>query len=233
MRTGEPTEVGTMIDAVVLDAFGTIVRINRRMSPYQELIREGRRQGCDLKSVGTQFLMTTNLSLVEAASQLGISLSPAKRAELSRALELELSSVEPFPDALEAISRLQGAGLKLGICSNLASPYGPVLKELFPAMDGYAFSYEVGAIKPDPVIYQAICSQMEVEPGHHFGSKRGRVMMIGDSKKCDQYGPRLIGVMGLHLDRNGQGAINDLQQFAELVIDQNRQFRSGRCGEHK
>jgi FMN phosphatase YigB (HAD superfamily) len=226
------TEVGT-IDAVVLDAFGTIARINRRMNPYQELIREGRRQGCDLKSGGNQFLMTTKSSLDEAALQLGISLSPAKREELCRALELELSSIEPFPDALEAISRLQRAGLKLGICSNLASPYGPVIKELFPSLDGYAFSYEVGTIKPDPIIYKAICSQMEVEPGQLFDGERGRVMMIGDSKKCDQDGPRLIGVMGLHLDRNGQGRINDLQQFAELVIDQNRQFGSGRYGEHK
>jgi hypothetical protein len=64
MTTTDPAEGGTMIGAVVLDAFGTIVRINRRMNPYQELIREGRRQGCDLKSAGTQFLMTTKLSLV-------------------------------------------------------------------------------------------------------------------------------------------------------------------------
>jgi FMN phosphatase YigB (HAD superfamily) len=228
MSTIVLAEPDNMIDAVVLDAFGTIVRMNRRMNPYQELIREGRRQGCDLESKGTQFLMTTNLSLVEAASQLGISLSPAKREELSRALELELASIEAFPDALEGISRLQDAGLKLGICSNLASPYGPVIKELFPNLDGYALSYEVGAMKPDPVIYKNICNQMEVEPGHLFGGERGRILMIGDSKKCDQDGPRLLGMMGLHLDRKGQGAINDLLQFAELVVDHNRKFGSGR-----
>lgn len=211
-----------MIGAVVLDAFGTVVRINRRLNPYRELIREGRRQGCDLTLDGTHFLMTANLSFVEAAAHLGIYLSPSKREELSRALELELVSIEPFPDALEATLRLQGAGVKLGICSNLASPYGPVIKELFPNLDGYAFSYEVGAIKPDPVIYQSICSQMDVEPGHHFSSERGRVLMIGDSKRCDQDGPRLVGMMGLHLDRKGKGAINDLTRFVDLVIEHNR-----------
>jgi FMN phosphatase YigB (HAD superfamily) len=214
--------VGTMIGALVLDAFGTIVRINRRMNPYQELIREGRRQGCDLESDGAHFLMTANMSLVEAAAHRGISLSPAKREQLIRALEQELASIEPFPDALEAMSRLQGAGVKLGICSNLASPYGPVIRKLFPNLDGYAFSYEVGAIKPDTIIYQSICIQMDVEPGHHFSSEQGRVLMIGDSKKCDQDGPRLIGIMGFHLDRKGQGAINDLTRFADLVIDHNR-----------
>ncbi|WP_108524139.1 HAD family hydrolase [Pseudomonas sp. GV105] len=217
-----------MVGGVVLDAFGTVVRINRRLNPYRELIREGPRQGCDLTSDGTHFIMTTNLSLVEMASQLGIYLSPAKRQELTRALELELASIEPFPDALEAMAWLQGAGVKLGICSNLASPYGPVIKELFPNLDGYAFSYEVGAIKPDPVIYQSICSQMDVEPGHLFDDGRGRVLMIGDSKKCDQDGPRLVGMMGLHLDRNGQGAINDLTRFAELVVGHNRKLGSGR-----
>lgn len=222
MEATSPGAAGTLIGAVVLDAFGTIVRINRRLNPYRELIREGRRQGCDFTLDGTHILMTTNLSLVEMASQLGIYLSPSKREELSRALELELASIEPFPDALEAVARLQGAGVKLGICSNLASSYGPVIRELFPNMKGYAFSYEVGSIKPDPVIYQTICSQMDVKPGHHFSREPGRVLMIGDSKKCDQDGPRLIGMMGLHLDRKGQGAINDLTRFADLVIDHNR-----------
>ncbi|MBP1143157.1 FMN phosphatase YigB (HAD superfamily) [Pseudomonas sp. PvP027] len=228
MEATSPSAAGTMIGGVVLDAFGTIVRINRRLNPYRELIREGRRQGCDLTLGGTHFLMTANLSFVEMASQLGISLSPSKRQELTRALELELASIEPFPDALEAMAQLQGAGVKLGICSNLASPYGPVIKEFFPNLDGYAFSYEVGSIKPDPVIYQSICSEMDVEPGHLFDDGRGRVLMIGDSKKCDQDGPRLVGIMGLHLDRNGQCAINDLARFAELVVDHNHKLGSGR-----
>lgn len=225
MEATSPSAVGT-IGAVVLDAFGTIVRINRRLNPYRELIREGRRQGCDLTSDSTHFMMTTNLSLVEMASQMGISLSPSKRQELTRALELELASIEPFPDALEAMARLQGAGVKLGICSNLASPYGPVIRKLFPNLDGYAFSYEVGVIKPDPVIYQSVCSQMNVEPGHYFGGERGRVLMIGDSKKCDQDGPRLVGMMGLHLNRNGNGPIKGLLQFAEMVIDHNLKCNS-------
>lgn len=222
MEATSPGAKGTMIGAVVLDAFGTIVRINRRLNPYRELIREGRRQGCDFTLHGTHFMMTTNLSLVEMASQLGIYLSPAKRQELTRVLELELASIEPFPDALAAVARLQAAGVRVGICSNLACPYGPVIRKLFPNLDGYAFSYEVGAIKPNPIIYQAICSQMHVEPGHYFSSEQGRVLMIGDSKKCDQDGPRLIGMMGLHLDRKGQDAINDLKRFADLVIDHNR-----------
>jgi HAD superfamily hydrolase (TIGR01549 family) len=214
-------EAGTVISAVVFDAFGTIVRIGQRMNPYHELIREGRRQGIALKPEITHIAMTTNLSLGEMASQLGISLTPSKRKELTRALELELSSIKPYPDAVEAISRLRDTGLRVGICSNLASPYGPVVRDLFPKMDGYAFSYELGFMKPDPNIYKDICNQMGVEPGHCFSEKIGRVLMIGDSKRCDRDGPRVAGILGFHLDRSGRGQIQNLKQFAHSVIDRN------------
>jgi FMN phosphatase YigB (HAD superfamily) len=216
------------VDGVIFDAFGTVLRISQRTNPYRNLLREGRRQGLELSPDSIRIAMTMNHSIYEIASHLGIHLTRAKSVELSSALERELSSIHAFPDAKMAIALLKESGVKVGICSNLAAPYGPVVREIFPQLDGYAFSFELGVMKPDTAIYHSICSLMEVEPGHYFSSEHGRVMMIGDSKKCDQDGPRLIGVTGLHLDRNGQGAINDLQQFADLVIDQNRQFRSGR-----
>ena len=210
-----------MINGVVFDAFGTIARIGRRTNPYRDLIREGRRQRLDLTSITSHIVMTSNLSLDEIASRLGISLTSSKRAKLIHALEMELSSIEPYPDALKAISMLQSAGIKVGICSNLASPYGPAVRSLFRTMDGYAFSFELGVMKPDPHIYSAICLQMDVVPGHCFSEKAGRVLMIGDSPRCDRDGPRAVGIMGFHLDRSDQGHIHDLTQFAELVLDQN------------
>jgi FMN phosphatase YigB (HAD superfamily) len=207
------------VDGVIFDAFGTVLRIGQRANPYKNLLREGRRQGLTLAPGSIRIAMTTNHSIYEIASHLGIHLTPAKREELSRMLERELTSIQAFPDAKTAIALLQEAGVKVGICSNLASPYGPIVREIFPQLNGYAFSFELGVMKPEPSIYRSICSQMDVEPGHVFGGERGRVVMIGDSKRCDQNGPRLVGMMGLHLDRKRQGAINDLQQFAELVID--------------
>lgn len=211
-----------MISAVVFDAFGTIVRIGQRMNPYRELIREGRRQGIALTPESANIAMTTNLSFDDLASSLDISMTPSKREELHRRLEIELSSIEPYPDAVEAISLLNEAGIKTGVCSNLASPYGPKVREIFPHMDGYTFSYEVGAPKPDPGIYRSICSAMDVEPGHYFGDALGRVLMIGDSQRCDRDGPRVVGITGFYLDRTGRGQIHDLVQFAQRVINSNR-----------
>ncbi|MEX5568830.1 HAD family hydrolase [Pseudomonas syringae] len=209
------------VDGVIFDAFGTVLRIGQRTNPYRNLLREGCRQGLELAPDSIRIAMTTNHSIYETASHLGIHLTRAKRQELASELERELSSIQAFPDAKTAIALLQQAGVKVGVCSNLASPYGPVVREIFPQLNGYAFSFELGVMKPAPAIYHSICSQMDVEPGHVFGGERGQVVMIGDSKKCDQDGPRTIGMMGFHLDRVGRGPVRDLAQFAQLVIDRN------------
>lgn len=207
------------VDGVVFDAFGTLLRITQRTNPYYELLREGRRQGMKLASDSIRIAMTTNHSFDEITSHLGVVLTPAERLELNTALRRELSSIQAFPDAEAAITLLQTSGVRVGVCSNLAATYGTVVRELFPQLDGYAFSFELGVMKPDPAIYHSICNQIGVEPGHCFSGERGRVWMIGDSPSCDRDGPREVGILGHHLDRTGRGQIQDLEHFARLVID--------------
>ncbi|MBD8755684.1 HAD family hydrolase [Pseudomonas coleopterorum] len=209
-----------MVSGVIFDAFGTVVRIGIRTSPYRELLKHGRRQGMSFDPAALHIAMTTNLSFLELASHLGISLSRSKRDELIQALDVELSSIAPFPDALVAIKQLNEAGLKVGICSNVASPYVPIVRGFFPDMDGYAFSCELGVMKPNPAMYRSICSQMAVEPGYSFDLEAGRIVMIGDSKRCDRDGPRTIGISGFHLGRTEHGQIRNLTQFAQIVINQ-------------
>jgi FMN phosphatase YigB (HAD superfamily) len=206
-----------MISAVILDAFGTAVRIRQRTNPYGALFREGRRQGVALTPNCPHFVMTANLTFDQVAEHLGIELSPSKRAEMNAALGKELASVEPYPDALDAIAKLQEAGVIIGICSNLAQPFGSVVRKAFPHVQCHAFSYELGIMKPTPEIYLALCREMGVEAGHGNADK-GRVVMIGDSRKCDRDGPKGLGIMGYHLDRSDLGQISDLTQFANQLI---------------
>lgn len=80
-------------------------------------------------------------------------------------------------------------------------------------------------MKPDPSIYLSLCRKLGVWAPHAALEKareKGRVVMIGDSRKCDRDGPRAVGIVGYHLDRSGQGKISDLVQFASLVTDHNR-----------
>lgn len=209
-----------MTIAVFFDAFGTIVSIGQRANPYTKLFQEGRRQGRTIGPDTTRIAMTADVGLDELASRLEIKLTASLRDQLHQRLDQELSSIELYPDALESIARLRDAGVRVGVCSNLAMPYGPVVRELLPNLDGYAFSYELGVMKPEKEIYTFLCKQIGVEPGHGFHDGGDRIFMIGDSQRCDRDGPRAAGIMGFHLDRRGQGGIRDLLQFAQLVIDQ-------------
>lgn len=165
----------------------------------------------------THFAMTANLTFDQMADHLSIELSPSRRAELNDALGKELASIEPYSDALEAIAKFQESGVIIGICSNLAQPFGPVIRKVFPHVQCHAFSYELGVMKPTPEIYLAVCREMGMEAGRRDDVK-GRVVMIGDSRKCERDGPRAVGIMGYHLDRSGLGQISDLMQYTNRVI---------------
>lgn len=203
--------------AVLFDVFGTLIKIDNRRSPYLQLLRHGRARGRRPHPGDAMTLMTRDLTLSEAAIDLGIPAGYVKLQSLERLLEEELSSLKLYEDALEAIGMLQATGLKIGLCSNLAAPYGPAVRKLLPGMDAYGFSYELGLVKPDPIIYESVCRMLEVEPGRQLGGSR--VVMIGDSVRCDRDGARAAGIAGFYLGREGGGDFTSLVNFAEQVLE--------------
>ncbi|SOS36173.1 haloacid dehalogenase [Pseudomonas syringae group genomosp. 3] len=204
--------------AVLLDAFGTTVQIGDGKHPYRLLLREGIRQGRRPKPDDAQALMKLNGGIPHAAEQLGIKVAPSRLAELQDILEEEVSGIEAFPDALEAVALLQEHGRLIAICSNLAFPYGVAVKRLFPTMNAFGFSFEAGVTKPDPRMYRQTCQMLGVEPGHITGDNR--IIMIGDSLRCDCHGPRAVGIAGVHLNRASPVGIRDLMDFARLVLNE-------------
>lgn len=205
------------IAAVIFDAFGTLARITRPTHPYGQLLREGKRQGRSFRPDDMQTLMTHKLSISEAAARFGIQVSSDRLGLLEQALKAELASIEPFPDTLEAMAMLRAAGMRTAICSNLAMPYGPLIQQIFPNLDGYGFSYQVGAMKPSPIIYRHTCDLLGVRPGDDFSS-HGRVVMIGDSARCDRDGPRQCGISGFLLRREQAEGFSSLTDFVRDVL---------------
>lgn len=203
--------------AVLLDAFGTVVRIKHRTHPYRKLLREGVKAGRPLHPEDARTIMTLDGGLSEAARHFGIGLSTERLAELELALEQEVSSIEAFADAQEAIALLQQENVLVGMCSNLAQPYGEAIKHLVPALDGYAFSFETGLTKPDAQMYRIACQLIGVKPGASL--LHDRVAMIGDSLRSDCFGPR-VGITGTHLTRSGTGLFTNLVDFAKQVLFQ-------------
>lgn len=112
------------IVAAVFDALGTVVQIKRKHHPFRQLLREGARQGLRASASDLHKLMTTAFSLEAAAEYFGISVSADRMQALQDDLNEEVASITVYTDAIDALCLLKSEGVSIGICSNLAQPYG-------------------------------------------------------------------------------------------------------------
>lgn len=196
--------------AVIFDAFGTLVKIHEETHPYRQILKLGIKQGRRPRPDDIRTIMSGHVGLRDAAKLFGIEVDQGKMIDLELMLERELASIEPFEDGLKAVRVLQDAGYQVAVCSNLALPYGAVVDRLFPTLDGYGYSFEIGSMKPDRAIYTATADQMSLD--------LDQCVMIGDSLQCDREGPNLHGIQGNYLNRDGHGDFADLMTFASAVL---------------
>lgn len=202
------------IKAILFDVYGTLVEIRDKRAPFRRLLRIGASQGRRPEPGDAELIMGRPLGLLDAAALLGIEVSDAEWKRLGSDLRAELASIAPFADTLPALHGLKDRAFKLGLCSNLALDYAaPVLAALPFALDAHVWSFDVGAIKPDPAIYVQACRALGCAPGE--------VLMVGDTRAADVDGPRALGMQALLLDRaqaRVQGSANDgaLPSLTEL-----------------
>jgi HAD superfamily hydrolase (TIGR01549 family) len=201
-RMTETEQVGalTMIDqqrkalrpirAIVLDAFGTLCEIRDKRGPFAKLARLS-----PDRAQARELLMTRPLTLRQAASELHVE-EEVDLDQLEADLRVELASIQLFPEVAATLEAVRASGIKLAVASNLAAPYAEPLLRLLPIeLDVYAWSFEVGALKPDPRIFQWTCEALGVEPAD--------ALMVGDTLQADYEGARAVGMRALHLDRTG------------------------------
>lgn len=191
---------------IIFDVFGTLVKIGERRSPYRKLIKWLKENGRQPKPDDAKFIMSQNLSFTELVKLLGINIPDQLLQELEHDLNDELQSIVLYEDTLSTLEELKELGFRLALCSNLAMPYGKVVSSLLPNIDTYAWSYEVGAIKPESQIYQYLIDQLECRDKD--------VLFIGDTPLADYSGPNEFGMSARLIDRkNGQklaDVLNDI-----------------------
>ena len=173
--------------AVLFDLYGTLVdaderRLSRRLpsalgvsrAAWMGLLRGG--------------LLTTAFADEDAfVSTIARTLAPARpdaEAICRGLLRAELDAVHLVPGSVSLLNFLKRRGLKLGLVSNLASPFKePVgrlgLEALF---DAFAFSCDEGHTKPDPEIYRRALARLGVEPSE--------ALFVGDSVPNDVRRPQ-------------------------------------------
>ena len=147
-RTSHETK---MIKAILFDAFGTLAEIAERRRPYAKLLSLADTKSRPTDADYAAIVMGRDWKIHEITDWLGVTQTQAQGAGVFEGLATELLSMSLFPETAEILAHLRACGLKLGICSNLAQPYAAPLRSLLPIeMDEYVWSFEVGAIKPEP-----------------------------------------------------------------------------------
>lgn len=186
------------IEAVVFDAFGTTIRYGgKRHSPYKLLLEQAASKSKN--SLEKIDLLTTNQSIQDYAYELG---DPTVLETILPLLTEELEGLRLYPEVENVLSTLQAKGIKIAVCSNLAHAYGASVRKLLPQMQAYIFSYEVQAAKPNPSIFNAVCTALHVSPETIF--------FTGDSMRCDVEGPKNYGMQSAWLNRRSSMTLLDV-----------------------
>lgn len=92
------------------------------------------------------------------------------------------------PGAVSALSKLRSAGVRLAVVSNFDTRLRPILSALHveKLFDVVVVSAEVGAEKPNPVIFEAALETLNMRPWE--------VVHVGDDRLKDVWGARDAGI---------------------------------------
>jgi HAD superfamily hydrolase (TIGR01549 family) len=175
------------IDAVCFDCFGTLLSVIEGPYAYRGLVG----QAPDRRGM-RHAVLTLPHSFEQHAVAAGW--AEADIASGRAALDKELATIAILDDAPRVLEELRQRGLKVALCSNLATEFGPpALKALGFQFDTTVLSYEVGLTKPDPAIFQLVCRNLACPPEH--------VLMIGDSRAMDVEGAQDAGLQAMQVSR--------------------------------
>jgi putative hydrolase of the HAD superfamily len=219
--------VSRRYDAVLLDAFGTLIDVDR---PYARLQRSVRRhlgaaitpadaerafraemtyyadhchEGADARTLAA--LRERCAAIVLA--QLGIDADPA----LAATLLIDAIAFRPYDDAGPLLTGLAEAGVGVAIVSNWDCSLPEALAAAGIAVQHVVASGSAGACKPDPRIFRVALDALGVEPG--------RALHVGDTEETDGVGARAAGLDVRIVDRGGAAAGADTISALTDVLD--------------
>ncbi len=178
------------LQAVIFDLYGTLVSVGRHA-----LHREVRRLGASREAWSRlargdllKCAFTDDDAFVRCLVD---ALAPGRQEAGARcrvALQAELSSIHLEAGARSLLTFLKRRGLRLGVLSNLASPYAAAFRALGLAdlLDAVLLSCDEGVTKPAPEIYTRLLGRLAAPPE--------RTLSVGDSLLNDVETPAALGM---------------------------------------
>lgn len=180
---------------VAFDLYGTLVQFGVMKHPYRRILQWARDQGRTPQPDDARHLMTRKGSPASVFASLGIFPPEVLLSQFTWDIHDEMESLRLFDDVLPTLQALVEMNIAIGICSNLAMPYGSVIERLLPEFSFVkSLSYEVGAIKPESAIYDHIVMKS--------GIPAAQTWFVGDTWLADYEGPTRYGFHAKHLARN-------------------------------
>lgn len=166
----------------------------------------------------------------EAAEHLAMALGPVGELHRERLVAAYLEAgaeadLELTPHASEVVTKLSQSGVKLGIVCDVGLTGSRYLRNflarvgLLEHFDAWAFSDEVGAFKPSPIIFGHVLAGLRISASPEVGH-------VGDLKRTDVRGARSAGMRAIRyrgiFDDAGEGAdadfvIDDLRDLMPIV----------------
>ncbi len=210
-------QFGEPIEAVIFDFHQTLVDAGRSEGWLDDAWRVAGRRGVPADEWGDERTREVKEFLADVW-RLANSVDPHSERDLSRARHQKvwdetltlIGGIDPdvadalyatmdhhwvlYADTVPTLRALRSRGIRIGLLSNIGIDLRDTLRQqnALDLFDAVVLSYEVGAVKPQPRIFERILAQLRVPPQ--------RALMVGDSWAYDAGGAD-IGVRTLLLPR--------------------------------
>lgn len=216
-------------DAVLLDAFGTLIDIDRPYARLQASVRRHLGAGITLADAERAFRAEMSYyadhchegSDVQALAalrgrcaavvlaELGIEADPAVAATLL----IDAIAFRAYDDVAPLLAGLADAGVGVAVVSNWDCSLPEALAAAGIEVDHVVASGSSGWSKPDPALFRVALDTLGVAPG--------RALHVGDTEETDGVGARAAGIDVRIVDRGGAAAgadtISALTDLLELL----------------
>ncbi len=175
---------------------------------------ENRRQPIDERTQEQKFDFWCDY-VVKALKGAGVEIGQELASEILSKMQKMKWEFKIFADVSDTLKLLKERGLILGLISNVGQDMEKTFKDLglYPYLDFYVTSHEIGVDKPQPQIFQAALQKAKVKPEEGI--------YVGDQYDLDIVGARSVGMKGILIDRKGWFTeINDcprIQNLAEII----------------
>lgn len=115
-----------------------------------------------------------------------------------------------YADAALTVQEIARRGLRVGLISNVGFDIREILRAhgLGRLAENCTLSFEMGRVKPDPVIFRAALEQL--------GTSAAQTLMVGDHERADG-GARAVGMRTLILPMTDPGTTHGLAAVLEAL----------------